>query len=291
MPTAKKTISKRASNKAEKAPSVYDYLRFGESYTSLVLGIIVVIIGTVLLLSLVRTRNVTRNRNTESQITQNAAKTSVDDEKMATSSAIVKSDPTPTPTAAPSPTAKPTVVPTKQPTTVPTIVITKKAEPTPTIIPAKKVETPTAVPTKKPVAQNPELKQGTTYTVAAGDNLWGIAQKTYKSGYNWVDIARSNKLSNPDDVKVGQKLILPKAEQKNATSEPEWNTKSASSSASTQVEKIAPGSYTIKEGDTLWSIAVRSYGDGYQWVKLRDINKLSNPDVILIGANLNIPQK
>ncbi len=291
MATTKKTASKRAAKKPEKASSVYDYLRFGESYTSLVLGIIVVIIGTVLLLSLVRTRNITRNRNVESQITQNAAKTSVDEEKMATGSAIVKVDPTPTPTAVPTPTTKPTAIPTKKPTTIPTIVITKKVQPTATVVPTKKVAAPAAKPTDKPVAKTQKLNQGGTYIAEAGDNLWTIAEKTYKSGYNWVDVARANKLSNPDDIKVGQKIVLPKAEQKNATSESEWNSKVASPSGATNAAKITPGTYTIEAGDTLWDISVRAYGDGYQWVKLGDVNKLSNPDIIFTGAKLNIPQK
>ncbi len=277
MPAARKTTSKRVTRKTEKSTSVYDYLRFGESYTSLVLGIIVVIIGTVLLLSLVRTRNITRNQRAENQITQNAAKTSLSDEKMATGSATE--------------TPKPTVIPSKKPTSIPTTVVTKKAQPTSTLVPTKKVVTPTAKPTEKPIAKTQNLKQGSTYVVAIGDNLWSIAERTYNSGYNWVDIARANKLSNPDNIEVGQKIILPKAEQKNATSEPEWNSKVASPSGATQAAKITPGSYTIKAGDTLWDIAVRAYGDGYQWVKIKNVNKLINPDVILTGAKLNIPQK
>src|SRR3989344_2913247 len=35
-----------------------------------------------------------------------------------------------------------------------------------------------------------------TYTVAKGDHLWKIAEKYYGSGYNWVDIAKVNKLEN-----------------------------------------------------------------------------------------------
>jgi len=44
-------------NSAKKKTNIFDYLRFGESYTSLILGIIVVIIGTALLLSFVHNNN------------------------------------------------------------------------------------------------------------------------------------------------------------------------------------------------------------------------------------------
>src|SRR6266700_1648836 len=40
----------------ETKTSLLDFLKFGESYTSLILGIIVVIVATVLLLSFVKTR-------------------------------------------------------------------------------------------------------------------------------------------------------------------------------------------------------------------------------------------
>jgi 5'-nucleotidase len=32
-------------------------------------------------------------------------------------------------------------------------------------------------------------------------------------------------------------------------------------------------SYTVKDGDTLWDIAVKVYGDGTQWTKVWDMNK------------------
>jgi nucleoid-associated protein YgaU len=37
------------------------------------------------------------------------------------------------------------------------------------------------------------------YTVKEGDTLWSIAEKFYKSGYNWVDIVEANSLANPND--------------------------------------------------------------------------------------------
>src|SRR6478752_2948072 len=58
---AKKAAAKKTKDiekeSPEKKSSFFDYLRFGESYTSLILGIIVVIIATALLLSFVHNKD------------------------------------------------------------------------------------------------------------------------------------------------------------------------------------------------------------------------------------------
>ncbi len=47
------------------------------------------------------------------------------------------------------------------------------------------------------------------YIVKAGDSLWYISEEIYESGYNWPDIAKANKLANPDYIEIGQKLVIP----------------------------------------------------------------------------------
>src|SRR3990167_7992085 len=34
------------------------------------------------------------------------------------------------------------------------------------------------------------------YTIKAGDSLWSISEKIYKTGYNWTQIAKVNNLEN-----------------------------------------------------------------------------------------------
>ena len=53
----------------------------------------------------------------------------------------------------------------------------------------------------------------TTYTVQAGDTLWGIAQKLLGNGALYTKIYEANKDvigSNPDVIKVGQVFKIPK---------------------------------------------------------------------------------
>lgn len=46
--------------------------------------------------------------------------------------------------------------------------------------------------------------------------------------------------------------------------------------------------YIVKDGDTLWGIALNFYGDGSQFRKIADANNISNPDVISTGLKLVI---
>ena len=52
-----------------------------------------------------------------------------------------------------------------------------------------------------------------------------------------------------------------------------------------------PGKYTIKEGDTLFSIAKNYYDDGYKYPELVKANSLANENAIEIGQVLEIPKQ
>jgi nucleoid-associated protein YgaU len=47
-----------------------------------------------------------------------------------------------------------------------------------------------------------------SYTVVKGDSLWKIALRAYGNGYKWMDIAKANKLHNPNRIHVGNVLLL-----------------------------------------------------------------------------------
>jgi nucleoid-associated protein YgaU len=227
-----------SSKKAEKRRGLLDNLKFGESYTSLILGIIVVIVGTVLLLSLVRTRSDApqiSSTNTSQNATDSAQFENGDQGAGAESQ-----------------------------------------------------------------NRNRVVKQGATYTVQTGDTLWNIAESAYKSGYKWTEIARANKLSNPDSIEAGMKLSIPEIEQKIATTEPEkkdsdqQEKKETGGAKETKVDsdgKITGNQYTVKAGDSLWEISVRAYGDGYKWSEIAKANKLANPDLIHPGNKFTLPRK
>ena len=67
--------------------------------------------------------------------------------------------------------------------------------------------------TTKKETSNKTTKKTTkrTYTVKKGDCLWSIAKKYYGNGAKWTKIYNANKskISNPNLIYVGQKLVIP----------------------------------------------------------------------------------
>ncbi len=51
-----------------------------------------------------------------------------------------------------------------------------------------------------------------------------------------------------------------------------------------------PGKYTVKEGDTLFTIAEKYYNDGYKFNEISKANNLSNENSIQAGQVLEIPK-
>ncbi|MCA8961380.1 MAG: LysM peptidoglycan-binding domain-containing protein [Planctomycetes bacterium] len=60
-----------------------------------------------------------------------------------------------------------------------------------------------------PIARRPDAEVG-TYRVVKGDSLYRIAQRELGDGGRWKDIARANPDVDPDHLKVGAVLRLPK---------------------------------------------------------------------------------
>ena len=120
-------------------------------------------------------------------------------------------------------------------------------------------------------SQTNQSSQNTgTYTVKAGDTLWGIANDHDTT----VNALKQNNHLSSDTIYVGQVLSLG---QTSSTSSHNQATASAQSSTSN-------GTYTVKSGDTLWSIA---NANDMTVAQLKQKNDLSN-DTIYVGQKLNV---
>lgn len=167
----------------------------------------------------------------------------------------------------------------------------------------------------------------TTHKVVAGEHLWGIAEKYFGTGYNWVDIAEANDLRAPYAVSADQELTIPQVAVKQvdgevtptvvadaATVTPRPTNTTAPSPTSGEeptsmptgatgvtsptpttaptAETISGNTYTVVQGDHLWNIAVRAYGDGYKWVDIYQANKekIANANLIYPDQELVLPR-
>ena len=102
-----------------------------------------------------------------------------------------------------------------------------------------------------------------TYVVREGDTLTSIARR-FHTTVN--EIAKLNNISDSNLIYIGQVLKI-------------------ETSASSSLERSFSGSYVVKYGDTLSSIANRFHTTVNELVKL---NNIANPDLIYVGEVLRI---
>lgn len=131
------------------------------------------------------------------------------------------------------------------------------------------------------VKKQEQLTPPTTHTVTDGETLWSISEKFYQTGYNWVDLAKSNNLIDADHIEVGQTLTVPVVT-------PIMPSESQISATGIAAQPT-PATYTVVSGDTLWAISLTHYGTGYRWVDIAKTNNLANPDLIHSGNVLTLP--
>lgn len=129
-----------------------------------------------------------------------------------------------------------------------------------------------------------------TYEVKSGESLWSIAEKVYGSGYNWVDLAKTNNLSNPGMIFAGNKLVVPVVQKITIAAIPaEGEARQGWQSAQNNSPSISGDSYKIVKGDNLWTISIRAYGDGFKWPEIARVNNIPNPNLIYADNTLKLP--
>ncbi len=56
------------------------------------------------------------------------------------------------------------------------------------------------------------------------------------------------------------------------------------------MQEVSQNTYTVKDGDTLWSIAEEKLGSGFEWKQIADTNNISDPTNVNPGTKLTIPK-
>jgi nucleoid-associated protein YgaU len=168
---------------------------------------------------------------------------------------------------------------------------------------------------------------GTIYEVTDGDRLSDIAIKFYgpQAGKKLVNVqkifeANKDKMKTIDELKVGQKLVIPTLNEKEKglikTGLFEKVAKEAKPAATTEkkvtaapaavtekktiaapaIEKKASKQlqeYVIKEQDTLWKIAAKFLGDGNRYEEIASLNAsvIKDSENLVVGTKIKIPAK
>lgn len=117
------------------------------------------------------------------------------------------------------------------------------------------------------------------YTVQSGDTLSGIADR-FSTSVN--TLAHLNGIANPNRIYVGQRLLVRNGAASNTNNS---NASHSTAPAPSKPSASLSGTYTVKSGDNLSSIANRF---NTSWQNLATINKISNPNRIYVGQVLKL---
>ena len=151
-----------------------------------------------------------------------------------------------------------------------------------------------------------------SYVVQDDDNLAKIAKIFYgaeigNKAINVTRIFEANRgvLKSPDDIHVGQKLIIPalKNEAENAFSgslfesvkstigikPPSYKAPTVLLTKTTAAQSSKQ--YIVCEGDNLWRIADKQLGDGERFREIIKLNNLEDEDCLTVGMRLKVPTR
>ena len=144
-----------------------------------------------------------------------------------------------------------------------------------------------------------------SYVVISGDNLGVIAKKFYgpeqgNKRANVTKIFEANRklLKSPDEVYVGQKLVIPALPDKPKTqsllSGPSFENVTSigqKRTFGTAAKEILGRFYVVKQGDSLWKISTEQLGGGSRYKEISTLNTdiLPSEDDLSIGMRLKMP--
>lgn len=61
-------------------------------------------------------------------------------------------------------------------------------------------------------------------------------------------------------------------------------------STQSETQKMQDTGYTVQEGETLWSIAEKTYGDGFKWQEIAKANNITDASSLEKGTKLVMPK-
>lgn len=168
--------------------------REGKSYTSLILGIVVVVIALTLIVAFIKSRQAQNVSQTKPEVSSQKTENLTESKSLSTTYTVVEGD------------YLWSIAENYYKSGYSWVDIAK----------ANNLENPDLlfVGTKLIIPTVNEEKEAliseTSYTVVKGDCLWNIAVRAYGDGYRWVDIAKANNLISPDLIHTENVLVIPR---------------------------------------------------------------------------------
>jgi nucleoid-associated protein YgaU len=139
---------------------------------------------------------------------------------------------------------------------------------------------------------------GGTHVVQSGDTLSSIAMDAYGSAAYYPHILRANPTVNPNNLKLGTVLTLPKADEVKviaSAGEHSAGERGTAALAVVQDVKIDPKTqYQVQSGDSLYKISLKIYGKPTFVERIYEKNKAligSDPKKLKLGMILELPDK
>ncbi|MCC5828202.1 MAG: LysM peptidoglycan-binding domain-containing protein [Phycisphaeraceae bacterium] len=135
-----------------------------------------------------------------------------------------------------------------------------------------------------------------SHTVVQGDSLTAISQTYYGSARYWRQLVQHNPdLEDPDRLRVGQVIKLPPYDSVVRTAAP-TPTPTTPATPDRPTRTTSPGerTHTVAEGDNLWKIAEQYYGEGGNYQRIFEANRVllgDNPNNLRVGQVLVIPPR
>lgn len=209
--------------------------------------------------------------------------------------------PKPSPTAStPKPTASPSTLAMNTP---------RSTDPSATgARPAPRPEDMKPTPLARPITNSPPAAASArpapvwpqSHVIVSGETLSVISEKYYDTTQQVDRIMKANPSLNPRRLKIGDVVTIPAPDAELASDanvakthpavKPQ--TPAAPLSADAAPTPGAARTYTIRSGDTLYSIATKMLGDGKKWKQLFEKNRAllkNDPKRLKIGMVLTLP--
>jgi nucleoid-associated protein YgaU len=130
------------------------------------------------------------------------------------------------------------------------------------------------------------------YVVAPGETLFTIAQKVYGDGslYRALFAYNSDRYPSAEGIRSGNVLDVPPADYLKQRF-PELIGGADPTTTSVRAAS-AGGTYTVREGDTLFDIARKQLGQASRWTELYEANRTTlgeNLENLRPGVTLRLP--